>query len=53
MLRPQIGRVRVAAIGNPRWHALDVVSETADDGALDALLSAGDYEAYVTAEKGA
>jgi len=39
--------------GDPYGKGWMIVLETADDGALDSLLSAGDYEAYVTAEKGA
>jgi glycine cleavage system H protein len=39
--------------GDPYGKGWMIVLETADDGVLDSLLSAEDYEAYVTAEKGA
>jgi glycine cleavage system H protein len=39
--------------GDPYGKGWMIVLKTADDGVLDSLLSAEDYEAYVTAEKGA
>jgi glycine cleavage system H protein len=39
--------------GDPYGKGWMIVLETAGDDSLDSLLSAGDYEAYVAAEKGA
>jgi glycine cleavage system H protein len=39
--------------GDPYGKGWMIVLKTAEDDSLDSLLSAGDYEAYVAAEKGA
>jgi glycine cleavage system H protein len=39
--------------GDPYGKGWMIVLEAAEEGGLDSLLSAGDYEAYVKAEKGA
>ena len=39
--------------GDPYGKGWMIVLKTAEGAGLDSLLSAGDYEAYVTAEKGA
>lgn len=39
--------------GDPYGKGWMIVLEAAEEGGLDSLLSAGDYEAYVAAEKGA
>jgi len=39
--------------GDPYGKGWMIVLETAEGDSLDALLSAGDYEAFVAAEKGA